>query len=454
MRSLGRIIRSYLVSAVGVILIVLFLNFGVFTYVSYQSYMGDNGRLSNRKYLLAIEEELFQGGEDCRMTEKGYEILEESSFVWAMVLDENGQRIWGWQVPDELPQSYSRRDIALLTRWFLMDYPVRVWAHGEKLLLLGNARDSTGKFFVEMSAKNMRAIPEYLLLFLLVNLSLVMVLCFVFGYRLYRSLQPIAQGIEELSQKKSLHLPERGVAGELAGKLNQVSKILEYQDKKLEQRDDARTSWIAGVSHDIRTPLALILGYSDTLAGEASLGEELQAQASAIRQQSLKIRQLIEDLNLTSKLEYHAQPLRKTKFYPANLLRECVAEYYNEGLEEMYEIILSIPGEVENHSLDGDVALLKRALSNLIGNSIRHNPKGCEITIALKPRGERLLWSFRDSGKGIPAGVVETLSGDGISQSEIHIMGLRIVRQIVEAHGGELRFREKEKGGYYPEILL
>lgn len=67
---------------------------------------------------------------------------------------------------------------------------------------------------------------------------------------------------------------EKGMASELAGKLNRTSSILQKQKEKLEQRDRARTEWIAGVSHDIRTPLALIMGYSDELSREKGLGEE------------------------------------------------------------------------------------------------------------------------------------------------------------------------------------
>ena len=81
-------------------------------------------------------------------------------------------------------------------------------------------------------------------------------------------------------------------------------------DLKMCIRDRARTEWISGVSHDIRTPLSLVLGYSNLLEEQACTDEKIRKEASVIRQESLKIRDLIEDLNLTSKLEYHMQPLR------------------------------------------------------------------------------------------------------------------------------------------------
>ena len=86
--------------------------------------------------------------------------------------------------------------------------------------------------------------------------------------------------------------------------------MLEQQRWNLEKRDTARTEWISGVSHDIRTPLSMVMGYADNLENDAALPEEARKQAGIIKEQSLKIKTLIEDLNLTSKLEYQMQPLR------------------------------------------------------------------------------------------------------------------------------------------------
>ena len=164
----------------------------------------------------------------------------------------------------------------------------------------------------------------------------------------------------------------------------------------MEQRDRARTEWIAGVSHDIRTPLALIMGYSDELSREKGLGEEEKKKAEMICCQSLVIRQLIQDLNLTSKLAYHAQPLHKTEFSPAILLRECVAEFYNEGMEQNYDIEVAVTEEGEQVRITGDEGLWKRALRKIYGNSIRHNPSGCGIKATLKIQDGSVCYEIRD----------------------------------------------------------
>lgn len=88
------------------------------------------------------------------------------------------------------------------------------------------------------------------------------------------------------------------------------SEQLRRRNEIIARRDDARTSWIAGVSHDVRTPLALILGWAEQLEQDTALPAAARQKACGIRTQSEKLRALIEDLNLTSKLQYGAQPLR------------------------------------------------------------------------------------------------------------------------------------------------
>lgn len=135
--------------------------------------------------------------------------------------------------------------------------------------------------------------------------------CILLGYRFYQALKPLGRGLEKLSREEEVKLREKGMTGILAAQLNRTSEILQEQKKRLTKRDLARTEWIAGVSHDIRTPLALIVGYTDRLSKSPNLNQEEKALADAVCRQSLVIRQLITDLNLTSKLAYEAQPLNK-----------------------------------------------------------------------------------------------------------------------------------------------
>lgn len=463
MKSLMKIIRRYVVSAAVLVLTVAFFNIAMLYFIGWQSLQKyGESRLYAGEQLETVVGEFSAADQGTaentvqyQLSEQGYAYLEACGFLWSMLLDEEGNVVWDWRLPAEIPRSYGLADVAKFSRWYLMDYPVRVWEMDGMLLVSGYGKEHAVKINLMYPMWQIRSLPKYLYIAVGMNVALFLVLALWFAYRFYRSLRPVCAGIDALAEKTPVLLPEKGMTGELANRLNQTSRILERQDRKLRQRDDARTSWIAGVSHDIRTPLALIMGYSEALAENPKLGEEAHCQAEAVRQQSLLIRQLIEDLNLTSKLEYHAQPLRMTEYCPAVLLRETAAEYYNEGLDERYEITAEADPRTERIRQQGDIQLLKRALRNVIGNSIRHNPKGCRITLRISEEMGCVIWQLLDSGPGIPERVVDILAGrQADNGKEIHVMGLRIVRQIIAAHGGHADFLKKEAGGYGVEFVL
>lgn len=459
MKSLWKICRRYILSGIFLAMLLLYLNFALFVYIGVANMGRANGRDISRETMDAVVNALGQENGVRVMGEEGMRILSESSFVWAMLLDENGEVAWSWELPTELNHRYSIGDVAALSRWYLNDYPVRVWRNGGELMVFGMDKDSVTRFSVIYDLAMVQNMPALLWQMLMANLILLLVLSLWLAYRFYRSMRPIARGLEQLPEKEHEPVPEKGLMGELAAKLNETARLLEWQEEKLTKRDAARTEWIAGVSHDIRTPLALITGYADELSGSSMTVEETQKRAQVIREQSLIIRQLIADLNLTSKLEYEAQPLTLVMVSPIALLRECVAEYYNQGLSGKYELELSVDEAAEPFKICGDVNLLMRVFRNLIGNSIRHNPDGCCIFVTVVRCEDGLRITFADSGVGIPARIVEALLGEqktaaGSTGQPPHIMGLRIVAQIIRAHGYKLLWKERANGTYDVQIQM
>lgn len=147
----------------------------------------------------------------------------------------------------------------------------------------------------------------------------------------------------------------------------------------MKTKDEARSNWIAGISHDIRTPLSMILGYASEMEDGSELPMEQRYQAGIIRRQGEKLRSLVSDLNLVSMLEYEMQPLHLKSIRLSVLARQVVAEFLNSGLDDQYEIELKLAEEAVK--ITGDEKLLLRAIRNLVNNSVRHNPKGCKIIL-------------------------------------------------------------------------
>jgi signal transduction histidine kinase len=191
-----------------------------------------------------------------------------------------------------------------------------------------------------------------------------------------RTVGPITDALDDLSQGRPVSLAYGGDLSQIVQSVNEASDIIR-------RKDQARESWIKGVSHDIRTPLSMITGYADSIAHDATTLDQSRAYALTIRAQSLRIKDLVYDLNAASQLEYDNQPLHCESIAVASLVRGTVVEYLNTMSEDNYHIECQCSDVAGGIRLDGDVHLLQRALHNLIQNAINHNPDGCTINVRL-----------------------------------------------------------------------
>jgi len=139
-----------------------------------------------------------------------------------------------------------------------------------------------------------------------------------------------------LPKDTPVHVKEKGVLSELAKSINKTSEILQNQREQLRNKDTARANWIAGVSHDIRTPLSMIMGYTSQLKTSLNLSDETDKKLSVILKQSERIKNLINDLNLASKLEYNMQPFEQKKENVVAVVRQVVVDFLNMDIDESF----------------------------------------------------------------------------------------------------------------------
>ena len=429
MKSLMRIyIRS---------LITCFLLFAAFILVQMGIAAVVAGRIYNREvpgryFIQNIYEALGTGGEEA--------LLDEMGASFAMLLDDEGNLVWSKDLPGELAHSYTSSQIASFSRWYLEDYPVSVWGGEKGLLVVGHPKGSVWNYSIHQNMRELKGLLTFLGLGAATTFFGILLLFFISGFRYYRRMRILGEGIEMLAAGEPVSLPETGQIRETAKALNTASRRLMSQRQALDKRDEARTQWIQGVSHDIRTPLSLIMGYADMLQTQMGKEEPAGRMAAMIRQQSLRIRNLVEDLNIVSRLEYGRQPLRLAEVSPAALLRQVLADILNTVENEAaYPIAIEISPAFGRVRTAGDENLLFRAFYNILSNSIRHNEEGCRLTVQAYMEGDTPVICFSDDGAGIPEAICRYLN-EGISPGEdVHLMGLRIVRQIIISHGWTIR---------------
>lgn len=446
--GLRRFFRRYLVTGVGILLLFILANvvmMGTLSTVIYGSISdGADAPVDALAACVAGQSDAYTVDEAAFAALAG---ADGGGLPWALLLNADGTVAWAWRAPAEVVHPYTAAEIANFSRWYLADYPVvvRVMDGGGLLVL---AHDKTRVARVGLTnLYTFRSLHVMLaggVAIFACNFLLAVGLFWYSLRRMERGVAPLVAGVGRLAQGQGVNLPESGDFAAAHAALNRASA-------QLSRRDAARAEWIGGISHDVRTPLAVILGYAATLEDDPALPASARAQVAAIRAQAERLRSLMEDLNLTSKLEYSMQPLRRRHLEPAELARSVVTDFLNAGLPESFTLTFSAEGPAD--TIEADPALLARALENLIRNSIRHNPGGCAIAVAVARGADGCRFTVADDGVGLTAEarakVQATAFGPlyGGAGGAAHGFGLRLVAGIVRAHGGKLELNQGSPTG-------
>lgn len=446
-----RFFRRYIFSTIGIVVLFLLVNvlfIGLYLAIAYLKNVADsNFPIENLSGHITLEDRQLVGDK------QAMEMLNKAN-AWAMILDEDGMVIWEQNLPKELPHHYSSMDIAMFSRWYLNDYPVNIWNRQDSLLVVGFPQGEIANYYISIKAQYVGPIAFGFLAAICINILLMLYLFVRNVRRVEKAIKPILNGIRHLSEGKPIHLEEAGELAEINAGLNRAGTYLV-------KKDNTRAEWIRGISHDIRTPLSMILGYASEIEETVSLPEATRKQAEIIRRNSEKLKDLVSDLNLTTKLEYAIQPMERQLLNAVELARQAVSEVLNSGLPNKYELKLLEDNPGKTIMIIGDRTLFSRMLCNLIQNSVVHNPDGCKIQVLVGSNDKECIFSVIDDGKGIDASQLNAFN-DGqaifstqkLDEGTEHGLGLKIVRQIVKAHRGSLLFFDTIPQGLTAKVYI
>ena len=355
-----------------------------------------------------IMEHLHKENDEYRLEEEEVEKL-SGARQFAMLLDNGGNILWSEFLPKELQKSYTLQDVAKFTRYYLEDYPVRTYVVPEGLLIIGQKKEQIWKYTLEYKEGVIRNLIEFLPLFLLSNALIL------------------------------------------------VSVPIWIQKKRARQKEEERTEWIAGVSHDIRTPLAIVLGNAEMIAAGTE-SKETKERALRIEKQGLRLRRLVENLNLFSKLSFGYGNLEKEKIQVSRFLRKTITEMRNQTEDERMQFNLDIEEDLQGLVLGFNENLMERALMNLLNNAVQHNPEGCEITVKLyQDEKSHIFLTVEDNGCGLEKAALERLNRKNYEwepSTGQHGLGLKIVKQVISRHRWKVQFGEGSQGGFLCRIQM
>ncbi|WP_334075184.1 sensor histidine kinase [Paenibacillus sp. A14] len=230
---------------------------------------------------------------------------------------------------------------------------------------------------------------------------------------------------------------------ELILQMQALSETLERSERERGRLNELQKEWMAGISHDLKTPLTYIKGYADMLLSSHEWTAREQAEfITEIQTKASHMEELIGDLSLTFRLEGQEMPLHLVKKELVEYVRRIVADVANDP--RAVQCHIGFEANVSRAVLRIDEKLLQRSLHNLIINAVLHNPPGTHVRIQMLKRTSFLAIAITDDGTGMDEDTVAQLfhkyfRGTTTEKySEGTGLGMAIADQIVRAHKGSI----------------
>ncbi|WP_430966426.1 ATP-binding protein [Spongiimicrobium sp. 2-473A-2-J] len=224
-----------------------------------------------------------------------------------------------------------------------------------------------------------------------------------------------------------------------AHSFNDMADTIVGNIDKMKSVDQLRRELIANVSHDLRTPLAILKGYVETLQIKRdSLSEQEKQEYLQITHTNIdKLSKVIDQLFEYSKLEAEQVTPEKEPFSITELSHDLIAKF--KVIADKKKIALVLDKPEKNSMVFADLSLVERALQNLIENAVKYTEPEGKVTLSIQPTGKNIEISIADTGAGIPLSEQPFIFDrykqvDPSTQKQGSGLGLAIVKKIMDLH--------------------
>ena len=221
---------------------------------------------------------------------------------------------------------------------------------------------------------------------------------------------------------------------------NQIGMAINAMAKELSGTETLRTDFIVNVSHELKTPLAVMGNYATMLQRPGITEEERCEYAKAISEATRKLAQLITNILKLNKLENQQIFPQPKEFDLSEQLCECLLVFEDAWEAKNLEIETDIEDDVR---IKSDPELLSLVWNNLISNAVKFTPDGGTIGLSLKTEGSSVIVQVRDTGCGMKPEVGQHIfekfyQGDTSHATQGNGLGLALVKRVVDILNGEI----------------
>lgn len=288
-----------------------------------------------------------------------------------------------------------------------------------------------------------------------IGITIILGLLYAFwtSRKIVKPLKKILEGIQKMisgDYNTRIKFKADNEFADIKDAFNFMVEKIQTSEMERKKVEDLKNQLLVDISHDLKTPTTSIQGYSKALYDDMVEDEKKQKKyLKIIYDKSKRVTHLIDSLHELTKLDNKNFKINKKKQDFCEFIREILAGFYKEIEDKGFQLEVQIP---ENEIIyEFDTIEMTRAVSNIISNSIKYNPKGTKINVKLSNDEDKINLLISDNGIGIDdelkIKIFEPFTrGDSSRKSSGGTgLGLSIAKKIIEKHGGKLSLNNEVK---------
>ncbi|MDU5103996.1 MAG: HAMP domain-containing sensor histidine kinase [Clostridium butyricum] len=466
MKTKRKVTGNFVITIVAVVMLVVIINiltiFGVYIFnmVSHKNTI--TLKNSPETFVRNFEKYMYDDNGILALSEEGSELLQESG-AWIQVLNDYGEEISNINSPSDVPKKYTPFDMVNNYKYeerpyinFMLEKNL---SSGHVNVILALPNNNIERVTLNFSLDSVMYQTKIIIIItLIIDAIIALIFGYLFSKKLTKPISEIITNIDILSKGNyNLYTKEKGIYKAVFENINDLSSTLRENENQRKELESMREEWLANITHDIKTPLASIQGYAEIISDKdyEFTRDEMQEYTEIIYSKSKYIRELVDELNLSTRLKNNALSLNKQNTNLVALLRNVVIDILNDSRYENRNIEFN--SNIDVIEKEVDVMLLKRALTNLIFNAVVHNNESVQVKVEIK-KIDKINISIKDNGNGINTKDLKHIFDRyyrGTNTGEVHKgsgLGMAISKEIINNHGGEIQINSKLGCG--TEILI
>lgn len=285
-------------------------------------------------------------------------------------------------------------------------------------------------------------------LLLLLNIFCLIIAMIATRFILKRFLEPIKTLGEAMQKVADGDFSTRVETKSTSAEIQEIFSGFNIMTEELASTEILQTDFVSNVSHEFKTPINAIEGYTTLLQSTENIDEVENEYIEKILFNTKRLSSLVSNILLLSKIENQSIQTNQVKFRLDEQIRETIVALEQNWTEKNIELNV----ELEKTEYYGSEALTYHIWSNIIGNAVKFSPNGGTVKINLTKEQDNILFTVEDNGPGLSEEAKKHLfdkfyQEDSSHKQEGNGLGLALVKRIVTILGGEVYAENTENGG-------